>query len=156
MENGEPQKRLRFIILAVALADGLIVGGALFFVWWMATRGASGGPAAPTPVPGTGGNTPGSLIWLPLLLALLMPLTTLPVILLLRKRATGGPQTTDGTHATMDRLIAALGGTAGARPEGAGGSSQQNRTFVLLVAAMGIMLLLLALAVLYILVLQAR
>jgi heme/copper-type cytochrome/quinol oxidase subunit 2 len=155
VENRERQRRLWFTILAVALADGLVVGGALFFVWWVATRGAGSGPAVPAPAE-TGGNVPVALIWMPLLVALLTPLMTLPVILLLRKRATGGPQTPEGTRATMvGQLIAALGGTHEAQPEDAEKSGQQNRTFILLVAAMGGVFLL-AFVALYIFLLQAR
>ncbi len=126
MENRERQRRLWFIILAAALADGLVVGGALFFVW-MATRGTSGSPAVPAPTPEAGGNAPAALIWLPLLLALLMPLATLPVILLLRRRASGGLPATEGTEATVvHRLIAALGGTA--QPSASETSGESSET----------------------------
>ncbi len=149
MENGEPKRRLSLIILAAALADGLVVGGALFFVW-MATRGASGGPAAPGPTPETGGNAPATLIWLPLFLALLMPLTTLPVILLLRRRAPG-----EASATIVRRLIAGLGGLAEAQTEEGKTGGRQNRVFILLAVAMGVVFLL-AFAALYIFLLQAQ
>jgi hypothetical protein len=151
MENRERQRRL-FIVVAVAVADALVVGVALFFVW-MSARGTSSGPALPTPTPETAGDGSTTLIWLPILMALLMPLTSLPIILLLSRRASGGLQTPREIQAaTVRRIIAALGGTTqppssetpgelqDVPPGNTGDGSQQNRVFILLIAG-GILLL---------------
>jgi hypothetical protein len=152
MENQERQRRL-FIIVAAAIVDALVVGVVVFFVW-MSARGTSSGPALPTPTPETGESGSTALIWLPIVLALLMPLTSLPVILLLRRRASGGLQTPREIQATVvRRIISALGGTAqpsspetpgelqDAPPANTGEGGQQNRTFILVIAAGGILLL---------------